>query len=318
MRKVIQHPIAILSPDLTNPIPTVKAWSAKILNKKITSVLVKDLSEIQPVFNHLKRVKSTAGELYILIDLSEKSAIECRQSLETKGIHFDGLVSCSKWEVAEVPESHPKTRSQYDVAFKQWPCSFHEDKTLEKLVNNHWFSSDCLAVKLKFMELSMAISQHESDVMWSMNDDESLLRAYKKGHRITTAASGCLGSGVVAVDPSRNRVVAAVSIKNLRHPLKHTTMVVIDLVAKSQGGGVWYSNVRPDSVPDTTGYLCTDLEFYLTHEPCIMCSMAMLHSRVKYVFFNECSPGGGLVSAVRLHTLSGINHRYQVFQGLDD
>lgn len=62
-------------------------------------------------------------------------------------------------------------------------------------------------------------------------------------------------------------------------------------------------------------YLCTGYDVYVTGEPCAMCAMALVHQRVRRVFYAFPNKRiGALGGAYRLHGERSLNHHYTVYR----
>ncbi|KAH9969902.1 cytidine deaminase-like protein [Russula dissimulans] len=99
------------------------------------------------------------------------------------------------------------------------------------------------------------------------------------------------------------------------HPLRHAALNVVRALADSTTTATATAATSTPS-PSTKGgqhYLLTSRSLFTTHEPCVMCSMALLHSRVKEVFFLvPMERTGGCGGAACVPKLDGVNHRFAI------
>ena len=67
-------------------------------------------------------------------------------------------------------------------------------------------------------------------------------------------------------------------------------------------------------------YLCTGYDCYTLNEPCAMCAMALVHSRLRRIVYVNESPGGrgmlgsGEEAFPRLHSRRTLNHHFVVYK----
>lgn len=293
----------ILPDDLLADTPLIKVYVDRIKDPKTTSKLVLSLNSCLPIekLTHLKRVKSNE---VLLLPVEEVDHVH--ELLKAKGVDTDLL--CNEVRIVEVAGIPPKTKKQHIKVGEFWPCNFHPDQQVEKLVNNTLFNCNELKEHETYMKLAIGVA--------------------KKAKELELTISS---KGVVIVDPKVRSVVAFGYSEAHKNPCRHHVMVAIDNVAQTQR----FVSARqpklllvlkeqfPDiefGVPkseDPSGpYLCTGYYAYSTHEPCVMCAMALVHSRIKRVFYGVNTANGALGTLCKIHLVRDLNHHYEAFSGL--
>ncbi|CCF56095.1 hypothetical protein KAFR_0A06600 [Kazachstania africana CBS 2517] len=122
------------------------------------------------------------------------------------------------------------------------------------------------------------------------------------------------------VEPSKKETIITTD-SCCTTPLDHSIMNGIRKVAENN---MKYSRMHPNTEKTKDSpYLCLGYEIYTTHEPCSMCSMALIHSRIKRCIFIEPMAHTGSLTVNSgdgycMHNNRLLNSKYEVFQWIGD
>lgn len=285
---------AILHDKYVEPVPLIEVWIADISDTGDISNVVHSINRHfpDPCMKHLKKISrnqdktvgdASSGAVFVILGRTE---------LFPENHVFEVIDNIENVRKTRVPSHQAWTRKQYNECKTVWPINFHEDKLTAKSIEGGYARFDkeeLLIIKATTVRLMNIFEEFKKDT-------------------------------AIVVDSKGNTLCMATDLSS-EHPLHHCCMIAVKEVARLQKQEDSSKKRKPED-KNSMPYVCTNCDIYLTREPCIMCSMALLHSRIRRVFFlkqeldhevcQSCPPDQAF-SKLKVHCNERLNHRFEVW-----
>lgn len=262
------------------------AWAITIEPKTSPKVLglIRELSATDPIpLQHVKRLQKSGKGDLTVILCSVKLMNEEELIDKLNG----GGIAYSTMSTLDVPAHCPPTKAMaLEWGRVHWPLVW-KGNTNDQILAEMTFD-------MAQIELHLSMISKTS----------------------TTTTTG-LPIVTAIVDPELKEVIAVSSDSRHEHPLDHSIMKCINLVSSAE------QKSRKDKDVADYHYLCSNYHVYTTHEPCTMCSMALIHSRISRLIYLKRSPLTGALNPKSgegyiVHDHRLLNSKFEVFEWIGE
>lgn len=315
---------AILEPELYTTPPLIPVAVARIIGTKkdIPKAfrLTKSLSTDD--LKHLRRVRDLpddSGLECILCKITTTSIDDQNEEIKKLESKFATEDIFSDYRITNVPSSAPRTEHQLKACGPIWPCKYAKCNYLIQCIEGTLFSDqEKLVIKIIINNLLNHIKDESNET---------------KAGAVVFRYAKVYGVGLSSLE------------RMSENPVKHTTMLAIDDVAFNSGAGHWKCSTGiglldciqkqldeheelADHQIETNflPYLCTDYDIFVTEEPCFMCTMGLVQSRIRRLFYLDkisidkfarcqqlCYPDKA-IEEFYVHRDKNLNHRFEAWR----
>ncbi|CAO3643017.1 unnamed protein product [Cunninghamella blakesleeana] len=321
--------IEVLSDDHTRSLETVQVYIANVEPKNTSQLLKNTVNNCEiisfkptlfkfieknlPPLKHLEHCKRIRRTKIPDTDQFVLSAILCSYEdieLSTlESLAIENQIHHLNPQIFSIPKHAPLNKSQYNEWNTVWPLNYREDPRQDPKWNQQ--EIDIFIENMKQLMQSSTLSS-------SLSLSDTFSKKKKEDHHLLIRAR--------IVDPKTNTVLAENMDSRYEdnHPLHHAVMNCIDEIAKKEQdrkASTYHTlekrkHMDDDDDENNNDYLCSGYDIYITHEPCAMCSMALVHSRIGRVFYSIPTKTGCLGTVLKIHTHPNLNHHYKVYKHL--